>query len=126
MTEGEREFYSTMSNFELSELSIMLVSTLQDQLALFASVLFAYLATAYFAGKNLSRTEAIAASGVYLVFQLQFIFSYFQLSQNAATLIEYITGVDTSYNTIWIIGAQVIIMVLSLIYMSRKSAQKDT
>lgn len=126
MDEQLAEFYNSMSNFELSELSLMYVSALQDQLTLFVSILFAYLAMSFFAAEKLSKSEVIAISTVYVVFQFQVVATYFLISKNAAGVIQYISGEDTSYNTIWIVSVLVVVLLLSLVFMYRKRARNDT
>ena len=115
-----------MSNFELTELSLMYITALQDQAAIFVTVLFAYLATAYFAGSSLSKSEAIGISVIYTAFQLQLIWAYYSISLSASNVVLYLSGQDSSYNTYWVVGVLVLVMALSLDYLRRKRASNDT
>ena len=71
---GETLANLELSDFELIELYFMQREAIASDLSVYLSILFAYLATTYFVGANLSRTESIGLSVVYSVFMLYVIF----------------------------------------------------
>lgn len=66
-----------MNEYEIADLSASIFAMLQQQLAslsdgieLFMTFLFAYLAAAYFVGKDLSSRQAWIFTGLYVLWQL--------------------------------------------------------
>lgn len=123
MDEKLLNLYSGMTNFELSDLQLNMISNATNIFAIYISLLFAYLALAYIEGKNLSRFQLMTISGVYSVAQGILGYTVFDILKNlnAINLVlleESYTAATYSY-----IAILVIAWIVSLVFMvqTRKS-----
>ena len=76
---------NTMSEFELAELTFSLVGYGMTAMALYFTVTSSYLIIAYRVGKQLSRSQLIIVSSLFLVFAISLVFgtfSFFDAANN--------------------------------------------
>ena len=74
---------TTDSLMGLGELALTAAATCVDILSFSVTILFAFLATAYFVGKNLTQFQFVAISILYSLFMWITIFIYYGLSNVA-------------------------------------------
>jgi len=120
------EFYSTMSNFELSELTLLYNSAQLEYVVVFVSVLFAYLAAAYLSGSKLTRFQVLTLSSVYSAFELYIISLYYNLSIAFMTLTVFLTGNNFQWYFVVITAVLIGALIMSLIFMAQARTRNDT
>ncbi|GJM12268.1 MAG: hypothetical protein DHS20C12_06710 [Pseudohongiella sp.] len=120
------EFYSQMSNFELSELILNYNNTLLAQLTVFTTALFAFLAAIFFAAHKLSKFQLISITFIYSGFCFVVVAGYFNMARGMAQTVLYVTGGDSSV-TLFSMGILLIAgWILSLIFMRHTVKRNDT
>ena len=123
MNQSILDFYGSMSEFELADLQASIWDGMMGTLAIFISVLFAYLAAAYYEGRKLSMYQAIAISSLYSMFQ--FIMIVFCWS-GMGTVVEInyaMLGSDQSLMRVLLVAVLIVAWIISVVFMqqSRKS-----
>lgn len=91
---------SSLSTYEISELTMLTVSTSIDQLMLIITVIFAYFAVAYLVGDKLTRFQLYSITFVYSSFTFVAIYVMAGLSQRISRLIAYSQG---DFQLLWYI-----------------------
>ena len=117
------EYLTEMSAFELAELQTHLHSTNLEQIAMFMSLLSAYLIVAYLVGSQLTRFQVWAASSIYALFSLIIVIGYFNLFIQLAEVIYYRTGVDVALFGIVATFLILLAWVTSFIFMANVRKQ---
>ena len=83
-------------NSELMEILFLAFSATMEAFALYLTILFAYLAAAYFAGRALSRFQVISLSVIYSIVLLITIFSHLLVSEGLLEVSRALTDRDFS------------------------------
>lgn len=117
-------FYGEMTNYELGELSMSMLSNVNQSLSIYVSVLFAYLAVAYLAGSKLSQFQLYAISGIYSIFMISQIASLYIQVTSQQELVSYMTEMDNSVIVYSSLFLWVVSWVVSLVFMNQ--SRSDT
>ena len=96
MEEQAKEFFADFSKQDLLELLYLQRSALVDDVTLFLSLLFGFIAVAYFVGGKLSKLEKHFISVLYSLVMVTLIFAISDVSRALLLTSHVIAGVDTS------------------------------
>lgn len=91
MNQDSDSFFGDMTNYELVDLTISIQSANFEAVAIYLSVLSAYLVTAYLAAKSLTRFQLYSISTIYSVFMLMQLVQFVQLGNLQRNLVIYTT-----------------------------------
>lgn len=119
------EFYRQMSNYEIVDLYYTVRDSTVFVVSTFMSVLFAYLAVAFFAAKKLSTFEAIGVSLIYSVFSL-FLFSGVYASIMAMSRIQqFLSGIRFEIVDVGFPVFLLLCWLSSLVYMYKQRSRES-
>lgn len=126
MNQDGENFFGEMSNYELTELAMIVQSTTNEAVAIYLSVLSAYLAVAYLAGDKLTKFQLYSITVIYSAWVAIQFAGFFQLNSLGNDIVFYTTGIDNSIP--YLIGQIVVLAswLLSLAFMRHSRTQSDT
>ena len=119
-------FYQQMSSYEITDLYYTVRDSAVFVVSTFMSVLFAYLATAHFVGKNLSTIEVIAISIIYSVFSMFLFSGIFGSMQTLSNIQEILKGTRFLVVDLGFPVFLVVCWLASLCYMVKTRRGGDT
>ena len=108
-----------MENTELIELSYTALSTSIDAFALYLTILFAYLATAYFAGPTLARFQMLSISIIYSIVIGIVIFTHLLASEGLVDITSHTMETDVRPFVYLLSGFMIVAWALSLVFMAQ-------
>lgn len=124
MDEIYSELLSGMTNYEMMDLQDGSSANLTQGYAIFISILFAYLAAAYFVGRKLSRFQVWTVTSIYSAFVILFLGGLFDNALHVARLNKFIYGVDYTIGVSLIFVVLTASWIMSLIFMAN-ARKKD-
>ena len=74
----EGSYYSDLSKYELLDIFYVQRGALVDDVTIFMTILFSYIAASYLVGEKLDRAQVIVITGLYSAFALMNIFGVLQ------------------------------------------------
>lgn len=120
------EFYRSMSNFELNEIVLLYNAAFSNQLTVFSSILFAYIAAAYLVGSKLSRFQMWSITLIYCVFEIFNIIGLFIIATSLIVTSYVLREIDISI-VLYATGiACILAWIMSIIFMLQTRHAKDT
>ena len=115
-------FFEGMTNHELAELYIGMQSNLTEMMAVYISVLFAYLAVAFLVGNKLNSFQLYTISIIYSFFSLNAIWSIAQVGRAQIQLTNFGNGFDSAISEVQFFGNILLLIavwVASLVFMKQ-------
>ena len=126
MEERFLDIYSDLSTYEQIELFYTVSGNVTENITVLITTLFAYLALAYIAGKDLSRFQVYSISTIYSVF---IFFMVGGISRDSATVSDIafsLFQIDSSNDGLILTIVLLLGWLLSLIFMVQTRRAKDT
>ena len=120
MSPAKLEFYRSMSPYELLELVNSSASAGADFIAIYISILSAYLLVAYYFGDKLSSIELILFSSMYSAFCMIFVYGTYQTMNSMVFILNFMQSGDNSLAILLLILMMVLSWMLSLVFMVKR------
>jgi hypothetical protein len=120
MSPATLEFYRSMSAYELLELINSSASTGADFIAIYISLLSAYLLVAYYFGGKLSSIELILFSSMYSAFCLALVSGTYQALNGMVIILKFVQTIDNSLTLLLMILVMALSWMLSIVFMVKR------
>jgi hypothetical protein len=120
MSPATLEFYRSMSPYELLELINSSASTGADFIAIYISLLSAYLLVAYYFGGKLSSIELILFSSIYSAFCLALVSGTYQALNGMVIILKFVQTIDNSLTLQLMILVMALAWMLSIVFMVKR------
>jgi hypothetical protein len=120
MSPATLEFYRSMSPYELLELINSSASTGADFIAIYISLLSAYLLVAYYFGGKLSSIELILFSSIYSAFCLALVSGTYQALNGMVIILKFVQTIDNSLTLLLMILVMALAWMLSIVFMVKR------
>ena len=120
MSPSTLEFYRSMSPYELLELVNSSSSAGAEFIAIYISVLSAYLLVAYYFGDKLSSIELILFSSMYSAFCLVIVSGTYQVINSMVIILNFVQSTDNSLTLLIMIFVMALSWMLSLVFMVKR------
>jgi hypothetical protein len=120
MSPATLEFYRSMSPYELLELINSSASTGADFIAIYISLLSAYLLVAYYFGGKLSSIELILFSSMYSAFCLALVSGTYQALNGMVIILKFVQTIDNSLTLLLMILVMALSWMLSIVFMVKR------
>jgi hypothetical protein len=120
MSPATLEFYRSMSPYELLELINSSASTGADFIAIYISLLSAYLLVAYYFGGKLSSIELVLFSSMYSAFCLALVSGTYQALNGMVIILKFVQTIDNSLTLLLMILVMALSWMLSIVFMVKR------
>jgi hypothetical protein len=120
MSPATLEFYRSMSPYELLELINSSASTGADFIAIYISLLSAYLLVAYYFGGKLSSIELVLFSSMYSAFCLALVSGTYQALNGLVIILKFVQTIDNSLTLLLMILVMALSWMLSIVFMVKR------
>ena len=126
MSAEEIEFIGSYSKFELTEMYFWSQDLIALQMSLIMTVLFAYLALTYFAGRKLGKTEIVSVTVIYTVYYFYSLSAFTGNLRFGMMIADRLFNLDSMWNVYAMPALITLGWAISILYMYRTRRQDDT
>lgn len=114
-----------MTNFELSQIGLTFNMSFQNQIAIFISILFAYIVAAYLVGSKLNKFQLWSITTIYSLFSVLTLSALYNLGTGIVHTTYLAQGEDITFTANSAVAICVLAWILSIIFMVqiRRSAE---